>query len=80
MQPTDEKPKDDRKTTPTSMLIKGDRAMSIAFILPVSIFVGYGIGWFVDSRLGTKYWSLVGLLIGIVAGFVDMIRQIRATK
>jgi len=80
MQPTDNKPKDDRKTTPTGMLIKGDREMSIAFILPVSIFVGYGIGWFVDSRLGTKYWSLVGLLIGIVAGFVDMIRQIRAMK
>ena len=52
--------------------------MTIAFILPVSIVLGYAIGWWVDSKFGTKYWSLVGLLLGIVAGFVDMIRQIRS--
>jgi F0F1-type ATP synthase assembly protein I len=78
MNPQDDKPKDDRTSKPINALAKGDKYMSIAFILPVSILVGYGIGWWIDGKFGTKYWALVGLLVGIVGGFVDMIRQIRA--
>ncbi len=66
-------PENKRKQNP---LVQADRYMGIAFILPVSIFVGYGIGWFLDHRFGTKYWTMVFLLIGIVAGFVEMIREI----
>lgn len=80
MNPEDDKPKEKSPSRPVSALVKGDKYMSIAFILPVSIFIGYGIGWWVDSKFGTKYWSLVGLLVGIVAGFIEMIREIRTTK
>ena len=78
MNPQDDKPKDEGQSKPIQAIAKGDKYMSIAFILPVSIVIGYAIGWWVDSKFGTKYWSLVGLLLGIAAGFVEMIRQIRA--
>jgi F0F1-type ATP synthase assembly protein I len=78
MNPQEDKSKEKPVSKPVNALIKGDRYMSIAFILPVSIVIGYGIGWWVDKKFGTTYWALVGLLVGIVGGFVDMIRQIRA--
>lgn len=49
---------------------------NLAFILPVSIFVGYGIGYGLDKLFGTNYWYIVWLLIGIVAGMRDLIRKV----
>jgi ATP synthase protein I len=48
----------------------------LAFILPVSIFIGYAIGYFLDKWLGTHYWYIVWLLIGIVAGMRELIRKV----
>ncbi|HTM47826.1 MAG TPA: AtpZ/AtpI family protein [Bryobacteraceae bacterium] len=50
--------------------------LAMAFILPVSIFVGYAIGYMLDKAFGTKYLYLVFLLVGIASGFVQLIRQI----
>lgn len=53
------------------------RYSSLAFLLPSCVVVGYGIGYFLDKALGTSYLYLVFLLIGIVAGFVELIRELR---
>ncbi len=45
-------------------------ASSIGMVLVVSIFIGLGIGYFLDSRLGTNPWFTIGgLLLGIIAGY-----------
>ncbi len=49
---------------------------SLAFILPASILVGYGIGYGLDKWLGTNYWYIVWLLLGIVAGMKELIRKV----
>lgn len=49
---------------------------SLAFILPASILVGYGIGYGLDKWLGTNYWHIVWLLLGIVAGMKELIRKV----
>ncbi len=49
---------------------------SLAFILPASILVGYGIGYGLDKWLGTDYWHIVWLLLGIVAGMKELIRKV----
>jgi len=49
---------------------------SLATILPASILVGYGIGYALDKWLGTHYWYIVWLLIGIVAGMKELIRKV----
>lgn len=49
---------------------------SLAFLLPVSALVGYGIGYFLDKELGTRWIYIPGLILGIVAGFVQLIRQL----
>lgn len=48
---------------------------TLALLLPVSIFVGWLLGHLLDKAFGTDYLNIVGLLLGIVAGFVGLIRQ-----
>jgi len=49
---------------------------SLAFMLPLSSLVGYALGHLLDKALGTNWIQFVGLAFGIVAGFVQLIRQI----
>jgi F0F1-type ATP synthase assembly protein I len=49
---------------------------ALAFLLPTSTFVGYAIGYMLDKAFGTHYLYLVFLIVGIAAGFVQLIRQL----
>jgi Putative F0F1-ATPase subunit Ca2+/Mg2+ transporter len=46
----------------------------MGFILPACVFVGLLIGSALDKWLGTKSLMLVGIILGSVAGFVELIR------
>ena len=49
---------------------------SLAFLLPATTFVGYVIGYLLDRAFGTHFLYLVFLLLGIAAGFVQLIRRL----
>lgn len=49
---------------------------SLAFLLPAATFVGYVIGYLLDRAFGTHFLYLVFLLLGIAAGFVQLIRRL----
>ena len=46
----------------------------IGFILPACVIVGLLIGAALDKWLGTKSLMLVGIVLGSIAGFVELIR------
>ena len=48
----------------------------LALLLPVSTFVGYLIGYWLDKAFGTTWLRIVFLILGSVGGFVTLIRQI----
>jgi F0F1-type ATP synthase assembly protein I len=50
---------------------------SLAFLLPTATFVGYIIGYLLDKAFGTHFLYLVFLVLGIIAGFVQLIRQLQ---
>ena len=50
--------------------------LSAGLLFPVSILIGYGIGYYLDRWLGTSYLKIVFLLFGIAAGFVGFFRTI----
>jgi len=52
------------------------RYSHLGFVLPASIVVGLAIGAALDHWLKTTWWTLVGLLVGCVAGFFELIRVI----
>ena len=53
------------------------RYSTLAFLMPTAVLVGYMIGYFLDKAFGTHFLYIVFLLIGIAAGFVELIREVQ---
>jgi ATP synthase protein I len=49
---------------------------SLAFLLPAAAMMGYGLGYLLDKEFQTTWIYIAGLILGIVAGFVQLIRQL----
>jgi F0F1-type ATP synthase assembly protein I len=49
---------------------------SLAFLLPAATVVGWGIGYLLDRAFHTNFLYLVFLILGIAAGFVQLVRQV----
>ncbi len=49
---------------------------SLAFLLPAATFVGYVIGYLLDRAFHTHFLYIPFLILGIAAGFVQLIRQL----
>lgn len=55
--------------------IKAGRASSIGLVLVVAVVLGYLLGSWLDRVFGTEpLLTLVFTIIGVVSGFVEMIR------
>ncbi len=59
-----------------SGLARAAEYSSLALMLPASTVVGYVIGYYLDKAFGTTWLRIVFLILGSVAGFVGLIRQI----
>ena len=59
--------------------VKAGEYSALAFLLPSSAFVGYAIGYLLDKWLGTTYLYLIFLVLGIVGGFIQLIRKANAS-
>jgi F0F1-type ATP synthase assembly protein I len=49
---------------------------SLAFMLPLATLVGYGLGYLLDKAFHTNWIYIAGLLFGIAAGFVQLVRHL----
>ena len=49
---------------------------SLAFMLPAATLVGWGIGYLLDRAFHTDFLYIVFLILGIAAGFVQLVRQL----
>ena len=68
------------KKTSGSMqaVVKVEKLTQIAFALPVSALVGWGLGVLLDHWLHQHWIYLAGLIVGVVAGFVQILRMVAA--
>jgi len=67
-----EQPESPEKKDP---LVSLARYSEIGFIIPAAILLGFALGKLLDYWLHTKWLYLIGLLVGAVIGFVEMIRM-----
>jgi F0F1-type ATP synthase assembly protein I len=51
------------------------RYSQLAFVFPAAIVVGLVIGTLLDRWLHTTWLYLAGLILGIIAGFIELIRE-----
>lgn len=56
------------------------RYMSLGVALPAATFVGYAIGYLLDKALGTTFLWMVFLILGIISGFLQIIREVGKDK
>jgi F0F1-type ATP synthase assembly protein I len=52
------------------------RYSGLAALLPASTLVGYGIGYGLDHLFSTQFLKIVFLVIGTIAGFVQLVREL----
>lgn len=48
----------------------------LAFVFPAATVIGWLIGVGLDKWLHTTWLYIVGLILGIIAGFVELIRTV----
>ncbi|MEO5935922.1 MAG: AtpZ/AtpI family protein [Terriglobales bacterium] len=70
-------PETPKKSHKQGTLVRGLKYTHIAFALPFGVIAGLLLGSLVDSWLGTTYMRLVGLGLGIIAGFYDLFRTMQ---
>lgn len=61
-----------------SLLVQIARYSELAFVFPAATVVGWLIGAALDHWLHTTWLYLAGLIVGIIAGFVALIRAVTA--
>lgn len=57
------------------------RYSEIGFIIPAALIVGWLLGTLLDRWLDTRWMTPAGVILGAIAGFVQMIRiALRSAK
>jgi ATP synthase protein I len=81
MCPTDPEPKNDNSDRKENFWVQAARYSQLAVIFPAALVVGWLIGSALDRWLHTTWLYLAGILLGIAAGFIELIRSVlRDTK
>jgi F0F1-type ATP synthase assembly protein I len=68
-------PEDSKHPDGPGLIVSLSRYSEIGFIIPAAIVLGYAIGKLLDHWLHTHWVYLAGVIVGAVAGFIEMIRM-----
>ncbi len=70
------RPAEDGDNSKRNFVVQAARYSQLALTLPAATVVGWLVGSALDRWLGTSFLYLVGLLFGIAAGFVELVRAV----
>ena len=81
MSPSSPTPEDQKSEQKRSLWLQVARYSQLAFVLPAALVAGWLFGALLDKWLHTTWLYMAGIILGIVAGFVELIRTVsRDTK
>ena len=61
-------------------IVKAERLTQIAFLLPLAVLIGWGMGALLDKWLHTQWIYIVGVIFGAIAGLTEAVRQALRTS
>ncbi|HUZ05635.1 MAG TPA: AtpZ/AtpI family protein [Acidobacteriaceae bacterium] len=73
-QPGKESSSSSERRTVLGGLVRAESLLQIALILPLSAIIGWVLGDAIGRHFHTAWPAIVGLLFGVIAGFIQMIR------
>ena len=60
---------------PRRSQLEAARYWILAWSIPLSIAIGYGLGWWLDERLKTTPWlQVAGFVLGAAAGLAQLLQ------
>ena len=71
---------DDDNSKEKSLWLQLANYSQLAFIFPAATVAGWLIGLGLDHWLHTTWLYLAGLILGIVAGFIELIRTVTSKE
>ncbi len=74
-----ENPKPDDENSEKNGWVQIAKYSQLAFVFPAATVAGWLIGAALDRWLHTTWLYLAGLILGIVAGFVELIREVSSS-
>jgi F0F1-type ATP synthase assembly protein I len=81
MPPADPDPESQDSDQKKNFWLQAARYSQLAFVFPAALVVGWLVGATLDRWLHTTWLYLAGILLGIAAGFIELIRTaLRDTK
>ena len=70
----------DERPQNQSIWIQIAKYSQLAFIFPAATVAGWLVGLGLDHLFHTRWLYLAGLIVGIIAGFVELIRTVTASS
>ena len=67
---------DDEQDKKRNVWLEVARYSQIAFALPAATLIGWLLGALLDRWLHTNWIYIAGLALGMIAGFVELIRMV----
>jgi F0F1-type ATP synthase assembly protein I len=72
-------PRDKEPPEKKSILVQLANYSQLAFIFPAATVAGWLVGLALDHWLHTTWLYLAGLILGIIAGFAELIRTVTSS-
>lgn len=76
MSPGNPAPEKQNSEQEKSFWLQFARYSQLAFVFPTALVVGWLVGSLLDRWLHTTWLYLAGILLGIAAGFIELIRTV----
>ena len=51
--------------------------LGLAFLLPLCTLIGYVMGYLLDKAFGTHFLTLLFIVFGILAVFLELLRELK---
>jgi len=54
--------------------VQAEKLTQIAFVLPASMVMCWGAGWWLDRHFHQSWMTIAGVIFGCIAGMVSVVR------